>query len=119
MLEYYRDFSHLRNDFFDDFKQEMGMRKLESIKNRVENSKSINSLFISALKEDFFPNGKTLSVAILNSRHFMFARNEVLICAGLLALSKYYDFRAEKNFSIDEDQFLHSAKSLIHHCRKI
>lgn len=119
MIEYYDSFDDLTNDFFEDFKKEMGIRKFESLISKVENSSSINSLFKSSLQEGFFPNGKTLSVAILNSRYFMFSNNETLICVGLIALVNHFNYHIENNIEIDEDQFLHSAKSLIHHFKKM
>lgn len=97
----------------------MGSRKLESIISKVENSNSISSLFKTSLQEGFFPNGKTLSVAILNSRYFMFADKETIICAGLLALVNHYNYHIKNDMNIDDEQFLHSAKSLIHNSKKV
>lgn len=54
MIEYYDSFADLSSDFFEDFKREMGVRKLDSVISKVENSNSISSLFSTSLKKGFF-----------------------------------------------------------------
>lgn len=116
---YHSTYEEFLVEFSNEFQREFGERKLNTISEKIINSKKLAKLFTVSREKGLMPNQKDYLHCLHEIPYFMFSKAETLAMGALLALYRWNQECNPNHLLGDENRMQFVAQGILSECGQL